>query len=341
MRTLRHEVCFEFFRTVIKKESLNADVHVLSYCWCDDLIRSTLSSGGLNGLKMHANELKFGDSGCTGEIVRKVESPIDKVQVFGKIIESYGKGKKVLSVYIGDSFKDLLCLLEADIGIVVDPHISGWSESAMDRAVVYCRIKNFRRHIFCSFTPWRRYMHHSHILISNSCITKSGNNNLTIMVSQNMTGLDVQMNYLQRMQEPLNVYLPLVSNGLSPVLKGIVLTTDGHTFPWNNFLVVWVYDGVDRDDQVPAIQRSETHGVASQCLYNTNLLSGDQVIPIPGKYFMRFLLDYERNICRDDTWILVVAFLREGNLCAFLPTWLDIYGQNLFYRHLFAAHDMQ
>ncbi|XP_031092311.1 bifunctional TH2 protein, mitochondrial-like [Ipomoea triloba] len=123
-RSILHDVCFEFFQTVKKKESLNADVHVLSYCWCGDLIRSTLSAGGLNGIKVHANELEFEESVCTGQILRKVESPIDKVEAFAKILESCGKGndkKELLTVYIGDSFKDLLCLLEADIGIMVYP----------------------------------------------------------------------------------------------------------------------------------------------------------------------------------------------------------------------------
>nr|GLL23177.1 probable aminopyrimidine aminohydrolase, mitochondrial isoform X1 [Ipomoea trifida] len=114
--------CMNFFQTVIKKESLNADVHVLSYCWCDDLIRSAFSSGGLNDeLKVYANELEFEESFCTGEIVKKVESPIDKHQAFGKIIvERCVSDKKIpLTVYIGDSVGDLLCLLEADVGIVV------------------------------------------------------------------------------------------------------------------------------------------------------------------------------------------------------------------------------
>nr|GMC77228.1 probable aminopyrimidine aminohydrolase, mitochondrial [Ipomoea batatas] len=114
--------CMNFFQTVIKKESLNADVHVLSYCWCGDLIRSAFSSGGLNDeLKVHANELEFEESFCTGEIVKKVESPIDKHQAFGKIIvERCASDKKIpLTVYIGDSVGDLLCLLEADVGIVV------------------------------------------------------------------------------------------------------------------------------------------------------------------------------------------------------------------------------
>nr|GMC70797.1 probable aminopyrimidine aminohydrolase, mitochondrial [Ipomoea batatas] len=114
--------CMNFFQTVIKKESLNADVHVLSYCWCGDLIRSAFSSGGLNDeLKVHANELEFEESFCTGEIVKKVESPIDKHQAFGKIIvERCASDKKIpLTVYIGDSVGDLLCLLEADVGIVI------------------------------------------------------------------------------------------------------------------------------------------------------------------------------------------------------------------------------
>lgn len=34
-----------FFQSIIKNEKLNANVHVLSYCWCGDLIRSALSTG--------------------------------------------------------------------------------------------------------------------------------------------------------------------------------------------------------------------------------------------------------------------------------------------------------
>lgn len=49
----------------------------------------------------------------------KVESPLDKSQAFNNIIDNYGNDKKNLTVYIGDSVGDLLCLLEADIGIVI------------------------------------------------------------------------------------------------------------------------------------------------------------------------------------------------------------------------------
>ncbi|XP_049391007.1 bifunctional TH2 protein, mitochondrial-like [Solanum stenotomum] len=111
--------CTDFFQSIIRNESLNADIHVLSYCWCGDLIRSSFSSGGIDGLDIHANELIFQESLSTGEIVKKVESPIDKVQAFSKILMNCRNDKKNLTVYIGDSVGDLLCLLEADVGIVL------------------------------------------------------------------------------------------------------------------------------------------------------------------------------------------------------------------------------
>ncbi|KAL9423207.1 hypothetical protein AB3S75_035321 [Citrus x aurantiifolia] len=110
--------CTTFFQKVVKNENLNANVHVLSYCWCGDLIRASFSSG-LNALNVHANEFSFKESISTGEIIEKVESPIDKVQAFNNTLEKYGTDRKNLSVYIGDSVGDLLCLLEADIGIVI------------------------------------------------------------------------------------------------------------------------------------------------------------------------------------------------------------------------------
>ncbi|TQE02506.1 hypothetical protein C1H46_011914 [Malus baccata] len=32
----------------LSSENLNANVHVLSYCWCGDVIRSAFSSGGIS-----------------------------------------------------------------------------------------------------------------------------------------------------------------------------------------------------------------------------------------------------------------------------------------------------
>ncbi|KAK1267113.1 hypothetical protein QJS04_geneDACA000103 [Acorus gramineus] len=110
--------CADFFRKIVNE--LNVDVHVLSYCWCGDLIRSAFSSGGLSALNIHSNEFKYEESISTGEIVSVMESPIDKATAFKEILESSsGDDCKKLSVYIGDSVGDLLCLLEADVGIVI------------------------------------------------------------------------------------------------------------------------------------------------------------------------------------------------------------------------------
>lgn len=70
-------------------------------------------------LNVHANEFTFRESISTGEIVKKVESPIDKVKAFSDILTNSRNKKKNLTVYIGDSVGDLLCLLGADIGIVI------------------------------------------------------------------------------------------------------------------------------------------------------------------------------------------------------------------------------
>lgn len=59
------------------------------------------------------------ESDSTGEIIRKVESPIDKVLALKDILKTSSEDCKHLSVYIGDSVGDLLCLLEADVGIVI------------------------------------------------------------------------------------------------------------------------------------------------------------------------------------------------------------------------------
>ncbi|XP_017698250.2 bifunctional TH2 protein, mitochondrial-like isoform X2 [Phoenix dactylifera] len=112
--------CTDFFQNVVKKkEKLNMDLHVLSYCWCADLLRSAFSSGCLNYLNIHTNEFNYQESISTGEIVRKMESPMDKVEAFKSILSNLGSNGKHLSVYIGDSVGDLLCLLEADVGIVI------------------------------------------------------------------------------------------------------------------------------------------------------------------------------------------------------------------------------
>lgn len=73
---------------------------------------------------VYSNELAFEESISTGEIIKKMESPMDKLQAFQNILKEgcsdECNDKEVpMTVYIGGSVGDLLCLLEADIGIVI------------------------------------------------------------------------------------------------------------------------------------------------------------------------------------------------------------------------------
>lgn len=111
--------CRGFFQNTIKSTNFKTDVHVLSYCWCGDLIRSAFASGDLNALRVHSNELVYEESISTGEIVNKLESPLEKLQAFNDILKDRSNDEQNLTVYIGGSPGDLLCLLEADIGIVI------------------------------------------------------------------------------------------------------------------------------------------------------------------------------------------------------------------------------
>lgn len=116
-----HDGCSGFFQKIVGlKKMLHTDIHILSYCWCADLIRSAFSSAGCAAdVSIHSNEFEYKGSISTGEIVRKMESPLDKLQAFRTILDQSTDAPPHMSVYIGDSVGDLLCLLEADIGIVV------------------------------------------------------------------------------------------------------------------------------------------------------------------------------------------------------------------------------
>lgn len=110
--------CKKFFQNVVEHKNCATKVHVLSYCWCSDLIRSAFSSGSLNALNIHSNELEYQESISTGGMIMKMECPMDKLQAFNDVT-SKNNGRP-LKIYIGGSLGDLLCLLEADIGIVID-----------------------------------------------------------------------------------------------------------------------------------------------------------------------------------------------------------------------------
>ncbi|GJR89837.1 bifunctional TH2 protein, mitochondrial-like protein [Tanacetum coccineum] len=113
--------CIEFFKEIEKSKDVAAiDAHILSYCWSGDLIRSAFCSGDSRFPNVHSNELIFSETISTGEISKNVQCPLEKLQTFNDICSNSTKDKN-FSVYIGGSVEDLLCLLKADIGIVISP----------------------------------------------------------------------------------------------------------------------------------------------------------------------------------------------------------------------------
>ncbi|GMN69737.1 hypothetical protein TIFTF001_038784 [Ficus carica] len=70
---------------------------------------------------VHSNELAFDEvSVTTGDIERQVESALDKLELFREEIRKITKGNHT-TVFIGSNMLDLLCLVEADIGLVISP----------------------------------------------------------------------------------------------------------------------------------------------------------------------------------------------------------------------------
>jgi hypothetical protein len=85
-----------------------------------------ISAGGIHIANVNANELVFDGNISTGKITFNVETALDKRRHFYQILDHLNGSKatdsklqQVHSVYIGDSLTDLLCLLRADVGIVL------------------------------------------------------------------------------------------------------------------------------------------------------------------------------------------------------------------------------
>ncbi|EXB46024.1 hypothetical protein L484_015885 [Morus notabilis] len=112
-----HDGCRRFFQKIVKKGRSIIDVHVISHCWSSQLIRSAFSSGS-DVLNVHSNELAYV---ATGEILKKVESAPEKLRSFNEVLKDRKSDVGHLTVCIGRDISDFLCLLEADIGIVINP----------------------------------------------------------------------------------------------------------------------------------------------------------------------------------------------------------------------------
>lgn len=113
-------------RVALEGRSLrqNLEFHILSVCWSRSFIEGTLSSNALEFANIHCNELQFDDLHVSdGNIDRRIESAVDKEKVLEKILsqaeQNANQNRDSLLIYVGDSVTDLLCLLRADVGIVI------------------------------------------------------------------------------------------------------------------------------------------------------------------------------------------------------------------------------
>ncbi|KAK8957855.1 hypothetical protein KSP39_PZI000577 [Platanthera zijinensis] len=114
--------CARFFQKIVgQREQLNGDLHILSHRWSSDFMRAAFSSAGcLADFMIHGNEFEYQRSVTRGVIVKRMESSLEKVQVFKGILTQNCEDTEFFSVYIGGgTVGDLLCLLEANVGIVI------------------------------------------------------------------------------------------------------------------------------------------------------------------------------------------------------------------------------
>eukprot|EP00250_Pteridium_aquilinum_P017722 c23753_g1_i1 orf=372-2159(-) len=112
------EGCSNFFRQVSSYS--NVDAHIISVCWSKSFIEGAMSKEGIDFMKVHSNELSTSGSCTSGDLIRVVETPLDKERVFETLMKNAkGLSSSVRSIYIGDTVIDLVCLLKADLGIVI------------------------------------------------------------------------------------------------------------------------------------------------------------------------------------------------------------------------------
>ncbi|KAI3961751.1 hypothetical protein MKW92_015821 [Papaver armeniacum] len=99
--------CMNFFKKVNK---LDVSVNIMVVC-------------GLDTFEVDGNAFSYSDGIFTGEVTRQAHQSVKaKLKYFQDMVQEKEKnehGLHALTVFIGTSVGDLLCLLEADIGIVI------------------------------------------------------------------------------------------------------------------------------------------------------------------------------------------------------------------------------
>ena len=98
-------------------KSLHLPLHVISLNFSEKLIRYVLNQEGTLPFKIHTNKLQFENNISNGNMDKQFISAFDKEICLQNIIDN--AENTGVTIYIGDSFTDLLALLKADIGIII------------------------------------------------------------------------------------------------------------------------------------------------------------------------------------------------------------------------------
>lgn len=112
------ELMPDVLRVLENFKVLNLPLHVISLNFSERLIQYVLNRQGTLPIEIHTNKLEFENDTSTGILDKKFVSAFDKEEKMQNIIENAHKRPGV-TIYIGDSFTDLLALLKADIGIII------------------------------------------------------------------------------------------------------------------------------------------------------------------------------------------------------------------------------
>lgn len=97
---------------------LNLPLHVISLNFSEKLIHFVLNRQGTLPIEIHTNKLEFENGTSNGIMDKKYVSASDKEVRLENIIEK-AENSSGVTIYIGDSFTDLLALLKADVGIII------------------------------------------------------------------------------------------------------------------------------------------------------------------------------------------------------------------------------
>lgn len=105
------------FVDFVKKVQGDTPLYILSVNWSRTLIESALLRAGITGITVLANELEFIGDRSTGyfDKTMDIRTGCDKIEELRRIKKEHGK----LIIYVGDSSGDVLPLIEADTGIVI------------------------------------------------------------------------------------------------------------------------------------------------------------------------------------------------------------------------------